>query len=100
MHWRGGRYLHILEVFIAHQIILCFQIFISCSFQNLNSKRKKIKINRRKHEKLIGNCCVRFECLVLALTLLTNMVENSVENRQSIMDSMASQKDAGLSVKV
>jgi hypothetical protein len=37
---------------------------------------------------------------VLALTLLTNMVENSVENRQSIMDSMASQKDAGLSVKV
>jgi hypothetical protein len=38
--------------------------------------------------------------LVLALTLLTNMVENSVENRQSIMDSMASQKDAGLCVKV
>ena len=43
---------------------------------------------------------VRFECLVLALTLLTNMVENSVENRQSIMDSMASQKDGGLCVKV
>jgi hypothetical protein len=67
--------------------------------QNLNNKGKK-KINRRKHENLIGNCCVRFECLVLALTLLTNMVENSVENRQSIMDSMASQKDGGFCVKV
>jgi hypothetical protein len=42
----------------------------------------------------------RFECLVLALTLLTNMVENSLENRQSIMDSMAAQKDAGFCVKV
>jgi len=35
----------------------------------------------------------RFEALVLALTLLINMVEHCEENRQSLMDSMAAQKE-------
>ena len=37
---------------------------------------------------------------MLALTLLTNMVEICLENRQSVMDSMAAQKDGGFCVKV
>ena len=41
----------------------------------------------------------RFEALVLSLTLLINMVEHSDENRQSLMDSMAAQKDADFCVK-
>merc|ERR1712018_1109362 len=39
------------------------------------------------------------EALVLSLTLLINMVEHSDENRQSLMDSMAAQKDADFCVK-
>merc|ERR550532_1487734 len=35
----------------------------------------------------------RFEALVLALTLMINMVEHCEENRQSLMDSMAAQKE-------
>ena len=41
----------------------------------------------------------RFECLVLSLALLINLVENCFENRQSIMDSMAAQKELGFCVK-
>lgn len=41
----------------------------------------------------------RFESLILALALLINLVENCVENRQSLMDSMAAQKELGLCVK-
>jgi len=41
----------------------------------------------------------RFEALVLALTLLINMVEHCDENRQSLMDSMAAQKDSDFCVK-
>merc|ERR1719479_249411 len=41
----------------------------------------------------------RFEALVLSLTLLINMVEHSDENRQSLMDSMAAQKDSDFCVK-
>jgi len=41
----------------------------------------------------------RFEAIVLSLTLLINMVEHSDENRQSLMDSMAAQKDADFCVK-
>lgn len=35
----------------------------------------------------------RFEALVLSLTLLINMVEHCEENRQTLMDSMAAQKE-------
>ena len=42
----------------------------------------------------------RFECLVLALALIINLVENCVENRAAIMDSMAAQKELGFCVKV
>merc|ERR1711936_582900 len=41
----------------------------------------------------------RFEALVLSLTLLINMVEHSEENRQTLMDSMAAQKDSDFCVK-
>jgi len=41
----------------------------------------------------------RFEALVLALTLMINMVEHCDENRQSLMDSMAAQKDSDFCVK-
>merc|ERR1711962_275895 len=41
----------------------------------------------------------RFEAFVLALTLLINMVEHCDENRQSLMDSMAAQKDSDFCVK-
>jgi len=41
----------------------------------------------------------RFEALVLSLTLLINMVEHSDENRQTLMDSMAAQKDSDFCVK-
>ena len=42
----------------------------------------------------------RFECLILALTLLVNLVETCLENRSLLMDSMAAQKELGLCVKV
>merc|ERR1712241_1632702 len=41
----------------------------------------------------------RFEALVLSLTLLINMVEHCDENRQTLMDSMAAQKDSDFCVK-
>ena len=42
----------------------------------------------------------RFESLVLALSLLINLVENCMENRQTLMDSMAAQKELNFCVKV
>jgi len=41
----------------------------------------------------------RFECLILALTLMVNLVETCVQNRQLLMESMAAQKELGLCVK-
>ena len=52
----------------------------------------------RKHQNIY--VVQRFECLVLALALLINLVENCLENRQTLMDSMAAQKELGLCVKV